>query len=80
MKGFLEAVNRTKNLFFAITEAGFVLVGFMVLVYLLLGEQSGEFVLSVMTNLTLLIGALTPEALVALAIALAIGYLMRRRA
>ena len=62
-----------------VTEAGFALIGFIVLVYLLLGEDSGPYVISVMANVILVVNAVTPPALVGIAIVLALVYLVKRR-
>ncbi len=78
MQKLIEALGNVKTAFVAVTEAGFALVAFIVLVYLLLGEDSGPYVISVVANITLLINAVTAQAMVAVALVLAIYYLMRR--
>ena len=40
----------------------------LILVYLLLGEASGDYVVSVMTNVSLLISAVTPQAIIGVAL------------
>jgi len=72
-------MGHLRSLFYQVTETGFALVAFIVLVYLLLGEDSGAYVISVIANLTLLIGAITPEALIGIAVAAALLYLVRKR-
>ena len=67
------------GLFLRITEAGCVLVGLIVLVYILLGAGSGDYVISVIANLTGLIAAVGPQAVVGVAIVLALVHLARRR-
>ena len=67
------------GLFLRITEAGFVLVGFIVLIYILLGADSGPYVISVVSNLTGLIASIGSQALVGIAIVLALLHLARRR-
>jgi hypothetical protein len=67
------------GLFLRLTEAGFVLVAFIVLIYILLGADSGSFVVSVVSNLTGLIKAVGAEALVGIAIVLALLHLVKRR-
>jgi len=48
----------------------------LILVYLLLGEASGDYVVSVMTNVSLLISAVTPQAIIGVAlIAAVVAYL-----
>ena len=73
-----RALNSAKELFLRLTEAGFVFVGFIVLVYILLGADSGPYVGSVIANLTALVAAVTPQALVGIAIVLALLHLGRR--
>jgi len=67
------------GLFLRLTEAGFALIGLIVLVYILLGADAGPYVGSVITNLTALVAAFTPQALVGIAIVLALLHLVRRR-
>mgnify|MGYP006919319416 CR=1 FL=1 len=79
MENFLRGVSSLRSIFIKVTETGFALVGFIVLVYLLLGEDSGPYVISVIANITLLIGAITPQALVGIAVTLALVHLIRRK-
>ncbi len=79
MNKFSRALGTLISLFYQVIEAGFALVAFIVLVYLLLGEDSGPYVVSVVANIILLVGAITPEALVGIAIAAALLYLVRKR-
>ena len=79
MDKFAQLMRNVRTVFLQVTEAGFALVAFIVLIYLLLGEDSGAYVISVVTNLILLVGAITPEALVGIAIAGALLYLVKRR-
>ena len=59
-------------------EAGFAVVGFIVLVYILLGAASGPYVGSVIANLTGLITVIGPQTVVGVAIVLALLHLGRR--
>ena len=77
---FGRSLAQVTGLFLRITEAGFVLVGLIVLVYVLLGADSGSYVLSVVSNLTGLIAAIGPQSLVGVAIVLALLHLARRKA
>lgn len=70
---------RLTDLFLRIAEAGFALVAIIVLTYILLGEASGPFVISVIANIVLLIGVITPEALVGIALILGLVYLIKNR-
>lgn len=75
---FARGLASVTGLFLRITEAGFVIVGIIVLVYILLGADSGSYVLSVVSNLTGLIAAIGPQSLVGIAIVLALLHLGRR--
>ena len=50
----------------------------LLLVYLLLGEASGDYVVSVVTNVSLLISAVTPQAVIGLALIAAVVAYLRR--
>ena len=50
----------------------------LILVYLLLGEASGDYVVSVMTNVSLLISAVTPQAIIGVALNAAVVAYLRR--
>ena len=76
---FGRSLAQVTGLFLRITEAGFVFVGLIVLVYVLLGADSGSYVLSVISNLTGLIAAIGPQSLVGIAIVLALLHLARRK-
>ena len=56
---------------------GLVLV-VLVLVYLLLGEASGDYVVSVVTNISLLVSAVTPQAIIGVALIAAVVAYLRR--
>ena len=56
---------------------GLVLV-VLVLVYLLLGEASGDYVVSVVTNVSLLVSAVTPQAIMGVALIAAVVAYLRR--
>lgn len=56
---------------------GLVLV-VLVLVYLLLGEASGDYVVSVVTNVSLLVAAVTPQAIIGVALIAAVVAYLRR--
>jgi hypothetical protein len=75
---FGRGLDLVTALFLRITKAGFVFVGFLVLVYILLGAGSGDYVVSVIGNLTSLVTAIGPQALVGIAIVLALLHLGRR--
>ena len=59
----------------SVTKTGFSLVGLIILVYLLLGEDSGPYVVSVITNISLFVSAVTSQALIAFVIVAGLLYL-----
>ena len=50
-----------------------------ILIYLLLGEDSGDYVISVMTNLSLFVSAVTPEAIIGIAIVVGLFTYLRTK-
>ena len=57
---------------------GLVLV-VLILVYLLLGEASGDYVISVVANISLFISAVTPQAIIGVALVVgAVTYLRKK--
>lgn len=75
----IETLAQARTILMGVVEVLAAFVALIVLVYLLLGADAGGFVLSVVTNLTLLIQAFTPQVLVALALVFGIALLLRRR-
>ena len=57
-----------------VTKAGFSLVGLIILVYLLLGEDSGPYVVSVIDNISNFVSAVTSQALIAFVIVAGLLY------
>jgi len=79
MTSILTLLQTFKNLVLRVAEAGFAFVALIVLAYLLLGEGAGPYVTSVVANLGVLIETLTPQALVAVALAVGLFYFVRAR-
>ena len=79
MDKFLTLMNSIRVVFRQVTETGFVFVGFVVLVYLLLGEQSGEFVTGVIANISVMVNVITPTVLAAIGLGIALIYLTKRK-
>jgi hypothetical protein len=61
-----------------VVEAGFVLVLLSVLLYILLGADAGLYVGFIVINVKMLIYALTPQAVVGIAIVLTLGWIAKR--
>lgn len=79
MQKVLEMIATAKTLLQKVTEAGFVFVAFIVLIYLLLGGKSGDFVISVISNISLIVNILTPNVLIGVALVLFMVNLVQRR-
>lgn len=79
MEKATKALSMLRTLFLRVTETGLALVGVILVVYLLLGEESGSFVISVVANVSLLVQAVTAEAIIGVALVLAVIGLFRSR-
>jgi hypothetical protein len=76
----LEFLGAARRYLWAFIELAFLAVLAIILIYLLLGENSGVFVTSVVGNVTKLANGLQTASLVGLAIILGIVYLVAQRA
>ena len=56
-----------------------LIVVILVLTYLLLGEDSGDYIISVVTNVSLFVSAVTPQAIVGVAIVVGILAYLRSK-
>jgi hypothetical protein len=74
-----SALSRLQALFLKAAEVMAVLVALIVLVYILLGEDSGPYVTEVVTNLSLLIFAITPQTIIAIAIVICLYIVLKKR-
>ena len=63
MYDFDSFAKRAKSVLFGVVEVLALLVAILLLLYLLLGEASGDYITSVAVNVSLLISAITPQAL-----------------
>jgi hypothetical protein len=79
MKKTLAFLQQFRVLLFAAAETGFAMVAIIVVVYLLLGADSGGFVLSVMANISLFVDAVTPQAFIGAALVLGFITVLRSR-
>jgi|TARA_B110000090_G_scaffold87297_1_gene99157 hypothetical protein len=50
-----------------------------ILIYLLLGEDSGDYIISVMANVSLFVSAVTPEAIIGVAIVVGLFTYLRTK-
>tara|TARA_Y100001936_G_scaffold31412_1_gene29404 strand:- start:224 stop:463 length:240 start_codon:yes stop_codon:yes gene_type:complete len=69
---FDSFAKRAKSVLFSVVEVLALLVAILLLLYLLLGEASGDYITSVAVNVSLLISAITPQALAAVALGIAL--------
>jgi len=69
---FDNFTKQAKLVLFRIVEVLSLTVAILLLLYLLLGEASGNYITSVAVNVSLFISAVTPEALAAAALGIAL--------
>lgn len=79
MTQITETLKRLTALFLRIAETGLALVAVILVLYLLLGGESGSFVLSVVTNVGQLVDAISAQAIVTLGLIIAVIGLIRGR-
>jgi hypothetical protein len=79
MKNFDEAAKSAKTMLFRICEILALLVGLLILVYLLLGEASGTYVIGVVTNVSLFVSAVTPQSLIGIALIFGMYLIWKNR-
>lgn len=79
MDKLTEALARIRALFVLVAETGLALVGVILVLYLLLGGESGDFVISVVANVSLLVDAISAQAIVTFALVVAIVAMIRNR-
>lgn len=79
MKNFDEAAKTAKTMLFRICEILALLVGLLILVYLLLGEDSGSYVIGVVTNVSLFVSAVTPQSLIGIALIFGMYLIWKNR-
>ena len=72
MTDFDNLTKKVKFALFRVVEMLALTVAILMLLYLLLGETSGDYITSVAVNVSLLISAVTPEALAAVALGIAL--------
>ena len=72
MNEFDNFTKKTKVVLFRIVELLALTVAILLLLYLLLGEASGNYITSVAVNVSLFVSAVTPEALAAVALGIAL--------
>ena len=79
MNDFDNFTKQAKLVLFRIVEVLSLTVAILLLLYLLLGEASGDYITSVAVNISLFISAVTPEALAAVALGIALYSYFHKR-
>jgi len=75
----MDILDKTKRCLWAFVELGFAGVLAIMLIYLILGQNSGVFVLSVAGNVTKFANDVPTPSLVGLALLLALIYMIGKR-
>jgi hypothetical protein len=75
----MDTLDKAKRYLWAFIELGFAGVLAIMLIYLILGQNSGVFVLSVADNVTKFANAVPTPSLIGLALLLALIYLIIKR-
>jgi hypothetical protein len=75
----LDYLQKAKQYLWAFVEIGFLTVLAVMLLYLILGANSGVFVSGVADNVMKFAAAMPPQTLVGLAIVLALVFLITNR-
>jgi hypothetical protein len=75
----MKYIEQSKQILWAFVELGYMLVLAAVLIFLLMGQGSGPFITGVADNVMKFANGMQPQALVGIAIVLALLYLITRR-
>ena len=75
----LDYLQKAKEYLWAFVEIGFLAVLTVILIYLILGENSGVFVSGVADNVLKFANAIPAQSLLGIAIVLALVFLIARR-
>ncbi|HEY7232074.1 MAG TPA: hypothetical protein VH558_17080 [Pseudolabrys sp.] len=79
MRKFMTNMAIAKQVLWEFVEVGFVGILAIMLIYLILGQGSGGFVVSVADNVTKFASAVPTPSLVGLALVLGVIYLLMNR-
>ena len=75
----MQLLEKTRRFLWLFVELGFLTILSVILIYLLLGENSGVFVTSVAGNVTKFAGEMPTPSLIGIGVILAIIYLVMQR-
>ena len=75
----MQFLEKTRRFLWLFVELGFLTILSVILLYLILGENSGVFVKSVAGNVTKFAGEVPTPSLIGMGVILAIVYLVMQR-
>jgi hypothetical protein len=75
----MQLLEKTRRFLWLFVELGFLTILSVILIYLLLGENSGLFVTSVAGNVTKFAGEMPTPSLIGIGVILAVIYLVMQR-
>jgi Na+-translocating ferredoxin:NAD+ oxidoreductase RnfE subunit len=75
----IDSLEKAKRYLWAFVELGFLAVLTIILIYLILGDSAGPFVVSVADNVTKFASDVPPGSLLGIGVLLAIIYLISQR-
>ena len=75
----MQVLEKTRRFLWLFVELGFLTILSVILIYLILGENSGVFVASVAGNVTKFAGQVPTPSLIGIGVILAIIYLVMQR-
>jgi hypothetical protein len=75
----LDYLQKAKDYLWAFVELGFLTILAVMLIYLIMGQESGVFVSGVADNVIKFAGAIPAQSLVGIAIVLALIFMLSKR-
>ena len=75
----MQVLEKTRRFLWLFVELGFLTILSVILLYLILGDNSGVFVTSVAGNVTKFAGEMPTPSLIGIGVILAIIYLVMQR-
>ena len=77
MKRLNQAFKSLNEFFFILIKTGLLLLGLIVLVYILMGDDSGKYVISVIENIGILNNKVPSHSIVAIILVVGLIYLSK---
>ena len=75
----MQVLEKTRRFLWLFVELGFLTILSVILIYLILGENSGVFVIAVANNVMQFAGAVPTPSLIGFSVIVAIIYLVMQR-